>query len=594
MTDLLSREDLRFLLFDWLDVEEVCTHEPFTDHDRESITLVLDLARVVAVEHLLPCYAELDREEPVFDAGRAILPEATGRAVGAIADSGLIWASLPSAYGGSDLPLTVFTAAGAWLQAANISAVAYPALTLGNVNLLLAHGTPEQVAKYVAPMVQGRFTGTMCMSETEAGSSLADITTCAERQGDGSYRVTGSKMWISGGEHDISENIVHLVLSRTEGAPAGIKGLSLFVVPKYLLGDDGALGERNDIELVGLNHKMGYRGTVNTVLSFGAGYTTPAGRPGAVGYLVGEEGAGLAYMFHMMNEARIGVGGGAAAIGYAGYRCALAYAKERVQGRLAWDKDPAAQPVPIVEHPDVRRMLLQAKAYVEGALALVLYAARLDDDLRSATDERSQAEAGLLLDVLTPIVKSWPSTYGLVANDLAIQVLGGYGYSRDYPVEQLYRDQRLNPIHEGTHGIQALDLLGRKLIMKQGAGLHLLLGRIAATTAPAREQYPEYADALDDAARAVGTVTARLWRDGDPATALQAAGIYLDAVGHIVVAWIWLDQLLALADRDDAFADGKRAAARYFYSYELPVALAALQTTAEPGRLLLDLDPACL
>ncbi|MGB8380508.1 MAG: acyl-CoA dehydrogenase family protein, partial [Dermatophilaceae bacterium] len=450
MTDLLSREDLRFLLFDWLDVEEVCTHEPFTDHDRESITLVLDLARVVAVEHLLPCYAELDREEPVFDAGRAILPEATGRAVGAIADSGLMWASLPSAYGGSDLPLTVFTAAGAWLQAANISAVAYPALTLGNVNLLLAHGTPEQIAKYVAPMVQGRFTGTMCMSETEAGSSLADITTCAERQGDGSYRVNGSKMWISGGEHDISENILHLVLSRTEGAPAGIKGLSLFVVPKYLVGDDGALGERNDIELVGLNHKMGYRGTVNTVLSFGAGHTTPAGRPGAVGYLVGEEGAGLAYMFHMMNEARIGVGGGAAAIGYAGYRCALAYAKERVQGRLAWDKDPAAQPVPIVEHPDVRRMLLQAKAYVEGALALVLYAARVDDDLRSATDDRSQADAGLLLDVLTPIVKSWPSTYGLAANDLAIQVLGGYGYSRDYPVEQLYRDQRLNPIHEGT------------------------------------------------------------------------------------------------------------------------------------------------
>ncbi len=594
MTDLLSRVDLRFLLFDWLGVEELCTREPFTDHDRESITLVLDLARAVAVEHLLPCYAELDRDEPVFEGGRAILPEATGRAVRAIADSGLIWASLPSAHGGSDLPLAVFTAACAWLQAANISAVAYPALTLGNANLILAHGTPEQIERYVAPMVQGRFTGTMCMSETEAGSSLADITTSAKRQDDGSYRVRGSKMWISGGDHDISENIVHLVLSRTEGAPAGVKGLSLFVVPKYLVGNDGTLGERNDIELVGLNHKMGYRGTVNTVLSFGAGWATPAGAPGAVGYLVGEEGAGLAYMFHMMNEARIGVGGGAAAIGYAGYRYALAYSKERIQGRLAWDRDPAAQPVPILAHPDVRRMLLQAKAYVEGSLALVLYAARLDDDLRTATHERSRADAGLLLDVLTPIVKSWPSTYGLVANDLAIQVLGGYGYSRDYPVEQLYRDQRLNPIHEGTHGIQAVDLLGRKLVMKQGAGLHLLLGRIAATTARAREQYPEYADALDGAASAVLDVTARLWQDRDPATALQAAGIFLDAFGHIVVAWLWLDQLLALADRDDAFADGKRAATRYFYCYELPVALTALQTTAGAGHLFLELDPASL
>ena len=239
-------------------------------------------------------------------------------------------------------------------------------------------------------------------------------------------------------------------------------------------------------------------------------------------------------------------------------------------------------------------MLLQAKAYVEGALALVLYAARLDDELRTAADDPASADAGLLLDVLTPIVKSWPSTYGLVANDLAIQVLGGYGYSRDYPVEQLYRDQRLNPIHEGTHGIQALDLLGRKLVRKDGAGLHLLLGHIAATTARAGERYPQYADALDDAAHAVVDVTARLWRDGDPATALQAAGVYLDALGHVVVAWLWLDQLLALADRGDAFADGKRAAARYFYCYELPVALAALQTTSAPGRLFLDLDPASL
>ncbi|MEI2730486.1 MAG: acyl-CoA dehydrogenase [Dermatophilaceae bacterium] len=591
MTDLLSREDLQFLLFDWLDVEGLCSREPFTDHDRSSIALVLDLARSVAVEHLLPCYALLDREEPVFDAGRAVLPEATGEAVRAIAESGLTWSVLPAEHGGSDLPLTVHTAANAWLQAANISAVAYPFLTLGNANLLLAHGSPEQIATYVEPMVEGRFTGTMCMSETEAGSSLGDIATSGQPQEDGSYRITGSKMWISGGEHELSENIVHLVLSRTEGAPAGLAGLSLFVVPKFLVEADGSLGERNDVELVGLNHKMGYRGTVNTVLSFGGGRSTPGGKPGAVGYLVGREGEGLSSMFHMMNEARIGVGSGAAALGYAGYRYALAYAKERVQGRPPWGKDPTAAPVAIVEHPDVRRMLLKAKSYVEGAMALVLYAARVDDDIRSAPEGTSRAEASLLLDVLTPIVKSWPSTYGLVANDLAIQVLGGYGYCRDYPVEQLYRDQRLNPIHEGTHGIQALDLLGRKAIMREGAGLRLLLGQIAATADRGRAGFAEQAEALAAAAGEVGEVTARLWRGGDPAGALQAAGIYLDAVGHVVVAWLWLDQVLALGDRADPFAEGKRAAARYFNAYELPVALAALRTTAGAGRLFVELDP---
>ncbi len=597
MTELLSRTDLAFLLFDWLGVEALCEREPFTDHDRTSMTQVLDLAREVATEQLLPCYAELDRDEPVFESGRAVLPEATHRAVAAVAESGLTWAAMPADLGGSDLPLTVLTAATAWLQAANISAVAYPFLTLGAANLLRTHTSPEQVATYVMPMVEGRFTGTMCLSETEAGSSLADIATTAVPQPDGSYRLTGSKMWISGGEHDLADNIIHLVLSRTEGAPAGVKGLSLFVVPKFLVAQDGSLGERNDVELVGLNHKMGYRGTVNTVLAFGGGYRTPAGESGAIGYLVGAEGSGLAAMFHMMNEARIGVGSGGAALAYAGYRHALAYAKQRVQGRLAWDRSPDAAPVAIVDHPDVRRMLLQAKAYAEGALALVLYAARLADEARTHPDPTAREAAGLLLDVLTPIVKSWPATYGLAANDLAIQILGGYGYTRDYPVEQLYRDQRLNAIHEGTHGIQALDLLGRKLIASQGAGSRLLLARIAETVARARERVPGYADQLAAAAAAVADVTARLWRDGDAAYALQSAGIYLDAVGQVVVAWLWLDQLLTVEGRtvgDDGFALGKHAAAQYFYAYELPVALAALQTTATRERLFLGLDPSWL
>ena len=285
---------------------------------------------------------------------------------------------------------------------------------------------------------------------------MADVTTRAERQPDGSYRLFGNKMWISGGEHDLSENIVHLVLARVAGAAEGVKGLSLFIVPKVL--PDGT---RNDVTLAGLNHKMGFRGTTNTMLNFGE-------TSGAVGDLIGEEGRGLSYMFHMMNEARIGVGVGAMALGYTGYLKSVKYAKERIQGRLP---GRSGAPVAIAEHADVKRMLLAQKSYVEGALALSLYCSLLVDEEKTADTQERREAAHLLLDVLTPIAKSWPSQWCLAANDLAIQVHGGYGYTREYDVEQHYRDNRLNPIHEGTHGIQGQDLLGRKVIMNQGAGL---------------------------------------------------------------------------------------------------------------------------
>ncbi len=284
-------------------------------------------------------------------------------------------------------------------------------------------------------------------------------------------------MWISGGEHELTDNIVHLVLARIPGAPPGVKGISLFVVPRRLVAADGTPGERNDVALAGLNHKMGYRGTVNTLLSFGEGRFRPDGRPGAVGYLVGEPHQGLARMFHMMNEARIGIGLGAVALGYTGYLESLEYARNRPQGRPVDARDPVAAPVAIIEHADVRRMLLAQKAYVEAGLALSLYCARLVDERNTAPDATARRRAGLLLDLLTPIAKSWPSQWCLAANDLAIQVLGGSGYTRDFPVEQLYRDNRLNPIHEGTHGIQALDLLGRRVALVGGRGLRVAVRR---------------------------------------------------------------------------------------------------------------------
>ena len=377
-------------------------------------------------------------------------------------------------------------------------------------------------------------------------------------------------MWISAGDHELSVNIVHLVLARVPGGPAGVKGISLFIVPKHLLAEDGSRGERNDVVLAGLNHKMGYRGTTNALLNFGEGAHRPGGGAGAVGFLVGEPHKGLSYMFHMMNEARIGVGSGAMALGYTGYLKSLQYARERPQGRPVTAKDPSAPQVPIVRHPDVRRMLLAQKAYVEGALALELYCGRLVDEERTAETADERDRAHLLLDVLTPIAKSWPSQWCLEANSLAIQVHGGYGYTREYDVEQHYRDNRLNPIHEGTHGIQGLDLLGRKVVMQGGAGLQLLVATVSATAARATGELAPLGAALQAALDRVVATTTRLWAQGDVDVALANASVYLEAVGHVVVAWLWLEQALAAEGRTGDFYEGKRAAAQYFFRYELP------------------------
>ncbi len=377
-------------------------------------------------------------------------------------------------FGGAQLPVTVAEAGFAWFSAANVSTTGYLMLTIANANLLAKFGTPEQIDAFLRPMLAGRFSGTMALSETQAGSSLADILTRAEPQDDGTYRLFGSKMWISGAEHELTDNIVNLVLAKIPGGPPGTKGISLFIVPKYLVGDDGSVGERNDVVLAGLNHKMGQRGITNTVLNFGEGRFTPGGQPGAVGYLVGEPHRGLTYMFHMMNEARLGVGMGAVSLGYTGYLKSLEYARERPQGRPVTAKDPSAPQIPIIEHADVKRMLLAQKAYVEGGMALLLYCAKLVDLQHSAESDEERDATTLLLDILTPVGKSWPSQWCLEANSLAIQVHGGYGYTREYDVEQHYRDNRLNPIHEGTHGIQSLDLLGRKVTQRGGASLAAL------------------------------------------------------------------------------------------------------------------------
>ncbi|MEP7280647.1 MAG: acyl-CoA dehydrogenase [Rubrivivax sp.] len=583
------RSTIDFLLNQWLHVDELCARERFADHSRETFEAVLDTCERIARERYAPFNRLVDTEEPRVvsdDRGeRVILPQATHDAWAAYSASGMLAATQDVEWGGMQLPFTVAAAANAFFAKASVS-IGSGMLTTGNANLLLAHGTPAQREVFARAELAGRWSGTMCLSEPQAGSSLSDVATRAVPDGPGfesdplgaRYRLHGNKMWISAGDHELTENIVHLVLAKIPGADGrpvpGTRGISLFVVPKWLVDADGRLtGERNDVALAGLNHKCGWRGTTNTLLNFGEGRWRPGGAAGAIGWRVGPEGQGLRCMFTMMNEARIGVGLAATMLGMAGYEASLAYARQRAQGRpITGSGKVATQPqVPIAEHADVKRMLLAQKSYAEGALALELYCARLVDELHCGTPD-SAAQAGVLLEMLTPIAKSWPSEWCLEANSLAIQVHGGYGYTRDFPVEQYWRDNRLNMIHEGTHGIQALDLLGRKVVMDGGAGLRLLAGRIAATAtrAHAVPGLGAPAAALAAALQRLVAATEAAWSTGVAEEALANATPYLQAFGHVVVAWIWLDVALVGDGDDGPAACGRRAAMQYFYAYELP------------------------
>lgn len=580
------RPTVDFLLHDWLDVQSLQRRERFADHSRETFDAVLDTCERIAREKYAPFNRLVDTQEPQFDGERVILPQATHDAQKAYAESGMLSAAQDYAIGGMQLPYTVEAAANAFFAMASVS-IGSGMLTTGNANLLMAHGTETQKRVFALNEFAGRFSGTMCLSEPQAGSSLSDVATRAVPDGDGyeadplgpRFRLKGNKMWISAGEHELTENIIHLVLAKIPGPdgklPPGVKGISLFIVPKKLVDTEGQLtGERNDVALAGLNHKCGWRGTTNTLLNFGEGKYPVRGESGAVGYLVGRPGEGLRCMFHMMNEARIGVGMAATMLGMAGYHASLDYAKNRPQGRPVGPegKDPSRPQSRIIEHADVKRMLLAQKSYCEGALALELYCARLVDEQHTGAPEAAD-EARLLLEVLTPIAKSWPSEWCLEANSLAIQVHGGYGYTRDFPVEQYWRDNRLNMIHEGTHGIQGMDLLGRKVLMENGRGLQLLAGRINATIQRAI-QVPElagHANALGKALQDVGAATKAAWATGNPADALANAVPYLQAFGHTVLAWIWLDvALTAHAAPTSPARTGRLGAMRYFFHYELP------------------------
>jgi butyryl-CoA dehydrogenase len=587
MTQLIRSKDLDFLLYQVFDAEKLTQFSRYKEHDKTTFDSILNTAQGIATDYFAPHNAKADQFEPTFDGIKTSTIPEVKTAWKHYAASGLLSAQHDYDHGGMQLPTLIHMACHAFFMSANPSTAAYPFLTAAAANLIQAFGTAQQKSTFLPAMFDGRFAGTMALTEPNVGSSLGDLTTKAIPQADGNYLIKGQKMFISGGDQDITENIVHLVLARIQGAPQGVKGISLFIVPKFKLHADGSLAESNDVQLSGLLHKMGYRGTTSTILNFGE-------NDQCQGFLIGQAGDGLKYMFKMMNEARVGVGLGAAMIGYRGYLVSLDYAKNRPQGRIAGEKDPLSKAVNIIEHSDIKRMLLAQKSYVEGALALCLFAARLIDE-HQADDN---TESAILLDLITPVVKSFPSAYGPKANDLAIQVLGGAGYTRDYPVEQCYRDNRLNPIHEGTYGIQSLDLLGRKLWQHDQQGLKLLIQRFNQTldevsndeTREIANIFCKHFTTIEKTTQVLGSAI----REGKVNQVLANSALYLDMFGKLLVAWLWLDMVNkaektfkhSTQQEDIDFLAGKIQAARYFITWELP-------EIEHQAKLLMNFDDTC-
>lgn len=573
--ELIHPKELAFQLYEVLDTESLLSRSRFEEHNRETFDAILETANKIATEKFANHNALADADEPKFDGKNVHMIPQVKEAFDAYSEAGFMAGRYDFEEGGMQLPESIMMACSGYFMAANPSSAGYPFLTVAAANVIRNFADESLKEKFMPRMLTGEFTGTMALTEPHAGSSLADIRTSAAKADDGSYRLKGSKLYISAGEHQLSNNIVHLVLAKIHGAPAGVKGISLFIVPKYRLDESGQPGERNDVALAGLIHKMGYRGTTSTALSFGE-------NDDCHGYLVGEEHHGLKYMFLMMNEARIGVGFGAAMIGYSGYQYSLAYAKDRTQGRVPPKNSPNDPATAIINHGDVKRMLLAQKSYVEGAMSLCLYAARLVDDINTLGNESERRMTEELLDLLTPVVKAWPSEFGVKANDLAIQVLGGAGYTREYPVEQCWRDNRLNPIHEGTNGIQALDLLMRKLWQAKGAGLQTLLSRVMADFSNAKgpecqkliKKTQKYLAELQPLIPELGNAM----RDEKVMVLLANAQCFMNVFSSVVMSWIWIRQanvaeqaLQHCEDADKHYYLGKIQAAKYYVNWELPL-----------------------
>ncbi len=593
-TQFYSKRNLQFLLYEVFDAESLTQYSYYQDHARETFDMVLDSAEQISEKLLKPLLTEMDRKEPQLVDGRIKIHEGMFPILKKFGEDGWINAGFSYDEGGQQIPSTVLSSAAFIFQAANYSSSVFPFLTSGAANLIRSFGSQELKETFTPKMYTGEWQGTMALTEPDAGSSLSDITTTAEpTENEGVYKIKGQKIYISAGDHDGCDNVIHLMLAKIKGGPSGAKGISLFVVPQKRIKEegDGRSGgknetaqnsqltnhnsqlENNDVITAGVYHKMGYKGAPIAHLMVGSNDNT-------FGYLLGEPHKGLTYMFQMMNEARIGVGMNATAIGTAAYYASLEYAKERPQGRLISDKDITKPQVQIIRHADVKRMLLFQKAVVEGSLSLLTQCS-MYADLASVTEGEEREHYHLLLDLLTPIAKTYPSEMCCLTTSAAVQILGGAGYTTDFPVEQFYREARIHPIHEGTTGIHGLDLLGRKIIIKNGKSLQLLVAEILKTIEKASsiDRLKPFAQKIQTYLGKTDTVTKHLLSlaSKDLEIFLSDATLYLELFGIITIAWQWLVQaikaeeaLQAGATGDDFdFYQGKIFTLRYFYEYEL-------------------------
>lgn len=590
-----SKEHLRFLLYDVHQVQQLLGYPRYSDHDRESFDLFLEATEDMSREHLLSIFTEMDREEPQLIDGRIRVHPNMRQIMRMMGEGGWISSAAGTGVGGNQLPGTVMFMSSFIMGCANYSVTAFPYLSMGAAHLVEAYGSEQQKQTYIPRMFSGEWQGTMALTEPGAGSSLSDLTTSARKTAEGHYLIKGQKIFISCGDSDAVDNVVHLMLARIEGAPAGTRGISLFIVPRERIRPDGCL-EPNDVTTAGLYHKMGYKGAPIAHLMMGE-------KDDCHGWLVGEEHKGLSYMFQMMNEARISVGLHATSIATAAYYAALQYTRERHQGRKVSEKDPAKPPIPIIQHADVRRMLLFQKSFIEAALSLEIQCS-MYEDLRKVTEGEEQEKYHLMLELLTPVAKSYPAETALSSISLALQCLGGYGYTKDFPLEQYYREARIHPIHEGTTAIHGLDLLGRKVVMKGGKATMLLMQEVMGDIqkANAFPALQAHGGTLAKKLEQLQQVTMHLMgvaQSKGPDAYLADATLFLELFGIITAGWQLLKQgtvaASGLADSPgDTFLQGRITVLDYFFEYEIPKTEGLLTRLRSSRDITVGLDEAAL
>mgnify|MGYP003109634447 FL=1 len=587
---------LKFLLYQVHEVENLLSAERFQDYDKDSLDLFLNAIKEFSDRELFPYFKEMDETPAMYKNGTIIVHKQVDVMMRKGGEMGIISGPFDYGDGGLQLPFIIHTASAYIQEAANNHLPGYAGLTQGAAELIVHFANEDLKETYVPKMLSGAWGGTMCLTEPQAGSSLSDITTKATPTQEGYYKISGQKIFISGGDHQYAENIVHLLLARIEGAPSGTKGISLFVVPKLRLDKDRNL-INNDVMTVADFQKMGQRGYATTHLGFGD-------KDNCHGWLVGEAHKGLKYMFLMMNSARISVGRGGAAISMAAYQASLEYANERPQGRkLSSDgkKDPDEKPCLIIEHPDVRRMLLLQKSIAEGSLSLVLLAAKYYDIIASTKNPETKEKYSLLLEMVIPIVKTYPTEAGTLSVSNGVQVLGGYGFCSDFILQQYYRDIRIFSIYEGTTGIQSQDLLGRKVPMENGRALELLLTEIlhTITTAMEFDDLRSSAKILGEKIKLTRSVLEFLMpfaKKGNYERYLSDANLFMEFLSHVVIGWLWLD-ITVNAQRNlqegdtaysKAFYGSKIHTMKFYFKYELPKTNSLAESLMHPDVLTIN------